>query len=122
MPQLDTLARRDTKQVCGAPDDVAFERAHASVSIDNLPHHLDDAAVSLIVDQRVNRPGEVIEVDRLTGCFCPLRDQLDRASSQLKYDFKAQWSLLRRAADISVSILAARMSSADVATRHPSSA
>jgi len=49
--QLDPPAPRNTKQICGARDDIAFEWAYDSVGIENLPHHLDDVVTPFVVDQ-----------------------------------------------------------------------
>src|SRR5690606_29888417 len=52
-PQFDTVARGHAKQIRGAPDNIVFELVHSAVGKDDLPHHLDNAAATFLVQRTV---------------------------------------------------------------------
>src|SRR5262245_56431554 len=74
--QLDPVAPGDAKQIRGAPDQIVLELADAAVGVDHLPHHLDHAPPSILVERPVDQAGEVVEVDRLVLGLGRLGDQL----------------------------------------------
>src|SRR2546428_12995449 len=62
---LDAFARGNIEQIGGAPDQVVLELVEAAVSIDDFPHHLDNAPPPLLVERAIDDAGEVVEIDRL---------------------------------------------------------
>src|SRR5262249_49852856 len=73
---LDALARRDAQEIGSAPNHVLLEFAHPSVSIDDFPHHLDNAPPPRIVDRAVDQAGEMIEIDGVAIRSRRLLDEL----------------------------------------------
>src|SRR6266568_6940989 len=61
---LDAFARGNIEQIGGAPDQVVLELVEAAVSIDDFPHHLDNAPPPLLVERAIDAAGEVVEIDR----------------------------------------------------------
>ena len=57
LAQLDPLARRDAKQVGGAPQQIVLELVASAVGIDDLPHHFDDAGAARLVEHAIEQTG-----------------------------------------------------------------
>src|SRR5271169_1773368 len=80
MLEFDAVARGHPKEVGGAPDDIVLELADLTVSVNELPHHLDDAQAARLVHRTHDDAGEMIEIDRLALDQHCRRDQLIRRS------------------------------------------
>src|SRR5579883_87115 len=71
LAQLDPFPRRDAEQIRGAPQQIVLELRDTAIGVDDLPHHLDHPAATLLVEGAVDQAREVIEIDRLLlGCGC----------------------------------------------------
>ena len=66
LPQFDALPRGDTQQISGTPYDILLELIYLPVRVNDFPHHLNDAATSFVVKRFIERPGETIEIDRVS--------------------------------------------------------
>src|SRR4249920_2944692 len=63
--EIDPVPRRNTEQTSRAPDHVILELADLSVRVYKLPHHLDDAQPTILIDRTHDDAGEMIEIDRV---------------------------------------------------------
>src|SRR5262245_8454553 len=76
--KLYTLARRHPQQVGSTPDNVVLKVVHAAVNVNNLPHHLDSSLAAFVVKNIIEPAGEMINVNRISGGFGGVTNQLRR--------------------------------------------
>src|SRR5262245_18664134 len=75
---LDAVARRHVEQVGGAPHQIVLELIEAAVGVNDLPHHLDDPPVAVVVEPVIEAAGEMVEVDGFVLGRGRLVDKLER--------------------------------------------
>jgi hypothetical protein len=76
LAKLYALARRNPQQVGATPDDIALNFVRTPVNISNLPHHFDSMLAAFIVENTIEPAGEMIEINRASGGFGGVTDQL----------------------------------------------
>jgi hypothetical protein len=77
LAKLDTLTRRHPEQVRGTPNDIAFKFVDGSINVNDLPHHFNDPAAAFVVENFIERTGEMVKINRVSvGCNGVL-DQLN---------------------------------------------
>jgi hypothetical protein len=76
LAKLDTLARRHSQQICGAPNDIALKFVHAPINVNDFPHHLNDSAAAFIVENMTELTSEMVEINRTPVDCSSVIDQL----------------------------------------------
>jgi len=63
LAKLDPLSRGHPQQIGDTPDDMVLEFIHSTVGIHNLPHPLNEAAATFVVQKLIELAGEMVEID-----------------------------------------------------------